>query len=67
MDALREAAKKVTAAKNQGSGGTDSSTFINGGSQDSRAAEGPQTPIHQSVVSFSTLATDRNQSLLASR
>lgn len=49
MDALREAAKKVTAAKNQGSGGTDSSTFINGGSQDSRAAEGPQTPIHQSV------------------
>ncbi|KAL5858690.1 hypothetical protein ACOSQ3_006148 [Xanthoceras sorbifolium] len=49
MDALREAASRVTAAKNQGSGPTHGSTSSDGARQELHATEGTQTQTYQSA------------------
>ncbi|KAH7574758.1 hypothetical protein JRO89_XS02G0001000 [Xanthoceras sorbifolium] len=57
MDALREAASRVTAAKNQGSGPTHGSTLSDGARQELHGTEGTQAQTYQSAVCFSYLAT----------
>ncbi|KAL3597795.1 hypothetical protein D5086_009432 [Populus alba] len=49
MDALQEAAKKVSDVKNQGSGGTQGGTLTNGSSQELHVAEDNTSATCQSV------------------
>ena len=53
MDALKEAAKKVSAVKNRGPGPTQGATLVNGGGQELHATQENQTATYQSVVSLS--------------
>jgi hypothetical protein len=57
MDALQEAAKKVSDVKNQGSGGTQGGTLTNGSSQELHVAKDNSSATLQSVVSFFLLVT----------
>lgn len=49
MDALKEAAKKVSAVKNRGPGPTQGATLVNGGGQELHATQENQTATYQSV------------------